>query len=237
VPSLKTAVKDLVTGILNFIYPPQCLVCSRELESGLVCQGCISDLDSWQQRICPACGWPVDEDKPAHACNQNLSLSRVRALGPYATPLKEMIHHLKYGNKRSLAKILGAKMGVLLNSDPILKQADYLVPVPLHPARKRDRGYNQSELLARQISRFSGMAMLDCLRRKKNTKSQATLSIEERLLNVQDAFIAKPGFDLKDKRIVLIDDVSTSGATLDAAGRALIGAGTACVYGLCAAWA
>lgn len=235
--NLKKAVKDLATGILNFIYPPLCLVCSAELDSGLVCQRCISDLDRWQLTICATCGWPVEADKPGHTCNRELSLTRVRALGLYATPLKEMIHHLKYGNKRSLAKILGAKMGVLLNSDPILKQADFLVPVPLHPARKRDRGYNQSELLARQISRFSGMTMLDCLKRRKNTKSQATLSPAERLLNVQDAFIAKSGFNVKDKRIVLIDDVSTSGATLDAAGKALVQSGAACVYGLCAAWA
>jgi ComF family protein len=235
--NLKKAGKDFLTGILNFIYPPLCVACSKELESGLVCETCISELDSWRLDICSHCGWPIEPHQSCKNCNRNLSLTRVRALGHYATPLKELIHHLKYSNKRSLAKIIGAKMGVVLNSDPILKQAEYLIPIPLHPARKRERGYNQSELLAREISQFSGMPMIDCLKRKRNTKSQTSLSPDDRQKNVLDAFVARPNYNLQDKRVILIDDVSTSGATLDAAARALVKAGAKEVYGLCAAWA
>jgi len=162
-------------------------------------------------------------------------LKRIRTLGGYDSPRKELIGELKYHHKPSLAKILGREMGVILNSDPILKTSDIIIPIPLHPARKRERGYNQAELLAEEISRFTHIPFSDCLERVKNTKAQVTLSERERLENVKGAFKLKKGVDISGKRVILVDDVFTTGATLNAAALSLLEGGAEEVYGLTAA--
>jgi ComF family protein len=159
-------------------------------------------------------------------------LSRIRALGKYQPPYKGLVHHFKYQAKTKISKVLGLGLANLINSDPILSRARYLVPIPLHPARFRERGYNQSLLLAREAGFSSGISVLDCLKRVKYTKSQAQLDYEQRLKNIRNAYQLKLNMDksLQDARIILIDDVVTTGTTLSEAAKTLKENGAAEIY-------
>jgi len=141
------------------------------------------------------------------------------------------IHQLKYNDLRALAGLFARFLEDYLRDSPL--PAEVLVPVPLHSRRLRERGYNQSALLARELAKLSGVPLSDgSLVRQRHTTPQArTSSLSERRENVSGAFSCRDG-RLRGKRVLLIDDVSTSGATLDACARALKQVGAASVWGL-----
>ena len=145
--------------------------------------------------------------------------------------MREAIHQLKYRNLRALAVPLAKLLQDYLITDPM--PAEVLVPVPLHQKRLRERGYNQSSLLARQLGKLANLPVVDdCLIRQRHAPPQArTATVEERQSNVTDAFACRD-HRLRDKQVLLIDDVSTSGATLDACAAALKAAGATSVWGL-----
>lgn len=156
-----------------------------------------------------------------------------RSLGPYAPPFMTLVHELKYQGRKKLAPLLGDALTSLMMTDGLLKHADLLVPIPLHPARMRERGYNQSELLAKRVSQLTGIAISGALRRVKNTKTQARIVDEAaRTRNLKGAFAVRPDAALHDKQVILIDDVTTTGATLNAAAQVLKQAGVGAVYAL-----
>lgn len=129
--------------------------------------------------------------------------------------------------------MLGDALTSLMMADPLLKRADLLAPIPLHPARMRERGYNQSELLARRVSQLTGIPTDNALRRVKNTRTQARIvDAKKRRQNLEGAFAVTNPETLRNKQILLIDDVTTTGATLDAAAKALKAAGAGIVYAL-----
>jgi ComF family protein len=145
--------------------------------------------------------------------------------------MREAIHQLKYRNLRALAVPLAKLLHDYLITDPM--PAEVLVPVPLHQKRLRERGYNQSSLLARQLGKLADLPIVDdCLIRQRHATPQArTATVEERQSNVTDAFACRD-HRLRDKQVLLIDDVSTSGATLDACAAALKASGATSVWGL-----
>ncbi len=145
--------------------------------------------------------------------------------------IREAIHQLKYRNLRALAVPLAQLLQDYLVANPV--PGEVLVPVPLHQKRLRERGYNQSSLLARELSKLTNLPVVDgCLIRQRHALPQArTSTVSERQSNVADAFACRDQ-RLQDKQILLIDDVSTSGATLDACAGALKAAGATSVWGL-----
>jgi ComF family protein len=144
--------------------------------------------------------------------------------------LREAIHHFKYSNLQDLATPLGQLMGDYWKQSPL--PAEIIVPVPLHTDRLRERGYNQAALLARELGRSSGLSVSESsLTRVRATRPQVDLSAQERKENVRDAFHC-PGTELKGKRVVLIDDVFTTGATLEACSIALRQVGACSVWAL-----
>jgi ComF family protein len=145
--------------------------------------------------------------------------------------IRQAVHQLKYKNLRSLSHPLALLLNEYLQNYPLPVQ--FLVPVPLHPRRLKERGYNQSALLARELSKLIHIPVMDdCLARLKYILPQAqTKSVEERRYNVNKAFHCRSTI-LQDKNVVLIDDVATSGATLDSCAAALKSSGTLSVWGL-----
>lgn len=145
--------------------------------------------------------------------------------------MRQAIHQLKYRNLRALATPLTELLRdyLIANAMPV----EILVPVPLHQKRLRERGYNQSYLLARELGRLTNLPVVgDCLIRQRHTPPQArTATVEERKSNIADAFVCCD-HKLRDKQVLLIDDVATSGATLDACAAALKASGAASVWGL-----
>jgi ComF family protein len=143
--------------------------------------------------------------------------------------MKEIIHALKYERRRSIAPPLGTLMR--LTGARLLRDADVVVPVPLHPRREHQRGFNQAEDLARQL----GLPVARLLARLRNTRSQIDLPADERHQNVEEAFGYRPSADGLPQIVVLVDDVSTTGATLDACAGVLKSAGVKEVRALTAA--
>ena len=145
--------------------------------------------------------------------------------------MREAIHKLKYENLRALAAPLAGTLREYLIDNPL--DADVLVPVPLHRKRLRERGYNQAELLAQELGKLINMQVVtDVLIRLKPTPPQARMStMEERKRNIADSFACRDG-RLRGKRVLLLDDVSTSGSTLDACAAVLKANGASSVWGL-----
>jgi len=145
--------------------------------------------------------------------------------------MRQAIHQLKYRNLRALVVPLAKLLQDYLSTNPV--PAEVLVPVPLHQKRLRERGYNQSSLLARELGKLINLpAVDDCLIRQRHAPPQArTSTVEERWSNIADAFACRD-HRLRDKQVLLIDDVSTSGATLDTCAAALKAAGATSVWGL-----
>jgi ComF family protein len=157
-------------------------------------------------------------------------LSRACAIGPYEGSLRAIVHALKYGSRQTIARPLAARMRAA--GTEILAGADAVIPVPLHPSRERTRGFNQ----ARELARHLGLPLVDGLRRVRHTAAQADLPAARRHANVRGAFRARNrARGLNGSILVLVDDVSTTGATLNACAAALLAAGAREVRAITAA--
>ncbi|MCB0064406.1 MAG: ComF family protein [Caldilineaceae bacterium] len=171
-------------------------------------------------------------DACRHHADSALAMMRIAVI--HATPVRESIHALKYRNRPELADILARYLVATVMRAPwrdLYLTTDGVVPVPLHEKRRQERGYNQSELLASAFCRQSQLPLRsEWLMRRRATQSQVGLSATERQQNVASAFVAD--HTVRGKRLILFDDVYTTGATIDACARALHTAGAAAVYGL-----
>jgi len=168
---------------------------------------------------------PLDESGRCALCRLDLNgFDQVYSFGAYEGVLRKLIHVFKFGGVRTLQRPLGALMAQAL---PRELSFDAVVPMPLHWRRRWQRGFNQSELLAREIARKWSVPVRALVRRKRATAPQAGLTSAQRRKNVQGAFGVKKGMRLKGMRLLLIDDVLTTGATASACARALKRAGAA----------
>jgi len=188
----------------------------RPLELVAFCDRCqrplASAIGATEPALCGACRMEEND------------FDRLRSFGAYDAELRALIVLLKYSGVRPLARPLGSWLALAAQQCPALLEVDAVVPVPLYPARQRARGFNQAELLAREFSRWVKLpAGAGWLARTKDTPSQAGLTPLQRVENVRGAFAATRKLDTC--RILLLDDVCTTGATLGACARALKQAG------------
>ena len=232
-PALASSVRFLLKSLADFVYPPVCYGCDTEVEEGLVCEGCRLALFTHELAVCPKCGRPCT--RTAETCGQcrtPFSLSRVRALGTYVPPFDKLVQAFKYSGKTNVGELLGRALAALVQQDEVLSAADAVCPVPLHPARLRERGFNQSLLLAAAISMSTRIPLAEFLVRTKNTATQTRkMNPEARLKNLARAFRLRPDAGVSGKRVLLVDDVMTTGATLDQAAQELLRGGAASVLG------
>ena len=215
---------------LNYLFPQWCLGCGRE--GSLICPPCRHSLSRVTPPLCPRCGRPQPSGVLCPTCvSWPAKIDGIRAPFRFDGVMRQAIHQLKYRNLRALAPTLSQLLRDYLAANPI--PAEVLVPVPLHPKRRRERGYNQSSLLARELGKLTGLAVVDdCLIRQRTALPQArSASVEDRRRNVAKAFICRD-HQLQERQVLLIDDVTTSGATLDACAAAVKASGAASVWGL-----
>ncbi|MDP2055683.1 MAG: ComF family protein [Acidobacteriota bacterium] len=213
--------RTFANTLLSSLFEPPCAACARVLAhplNGAVCEQCWGSIRT---------GAPLTEHPRGHA------VQWACAVDHYEGRLRDIIHALKYERRRSIAKPLGRLMRE--RGQALLLGADLVVPVPLHPRRERDRGFNQADDLARQL----GLPVAALLRRVRDTTSQIELPADARHQNVRDAFAlahgpAKAGRHMATV-VVLVDDVSTTGATLEACARVLKRGGVREVRALTAA--
>lgn len=215
--SASTGVRDqfsvLARGLVDLLFPPRCVSC-RKLGMRL-CQACRARLTPETTPACRICGRPLRRAGICPLCRARPSdLSEIRCASALKEPLQDVIHHFKYRNARDMADPLASLLLDCWRQTDW--QPDLLVPVPLHRRRKRERGYNQSEILAKELGRVMGIPVAaDTVRRVRYTRPQIGLSAAERQQNVEGAFRCHPG-SLRGKQVLLIDDVFTTGSTLRA---------------------
>jgi ComF family protein len=215
--------------LLDLVYPPHCVVCERG--GAWLCGDCLASVVLLPAPRCPHCGRPMPATELCAACRAQASfLMGIRSVGYYAPPLREAIHALKYNGVRVLAEPLGELLAEAYSQSAT--PVSVIVPVPLHRTRLRYRGYNQAVLLARAFGTRVGLPVVsECLARNRATRSQVGLNADERRANVQAAFVCTDG-TLRGERVLLLDDVFTTGATLEACAQALLDGGATGVWAL-----
>ena len=220
-----------LSGVLiDLLFPQRCIGCQREGQ--LLCSACSSTASRLRPSICQHCGTAWSGSSLCYACQTHpLKLEGLRSVFYFEGVIRQGIHLLKYDNLRALAVPLAVLMRECLEAEPL--PGDILVPVPLHRHRLKERGYNQSALLAHELGRLVNLSVVESsLVRQQDTPPQTrTTSAEERRRNVAGAFICVD-HRLKGEKVMLIDDVATTGATLEAAAEALRNAGTSSVWAL-----
>jgi len=236
-PALVTA----CDGVLGILFAPSCVTCGAPIDrplAGPVCDRCWASIPLLTPPVCHTCGeplatWRTLEGTVARCprCRRGRRrVSQARALGPYDGVLRGIIHAIKYDGRRSLARPLSLRMRAQCGD--VLSGAAAIVPVPLHPSRTRERGFNQAADLAAHL----GVPISHALIRVRATTAQADLPEGQRHRNVRAAFAAtRRAEDVRGAVVVLVDDVSTTGATLEACATVLLEAGVREVRALTAA--
>ncbi len=220
-------------GVLRLLFPQRCPVCDGIVRGrdGFICAGCATKLRYVEAPWCMKCGKKLTEETEICAdCRRMVhQFVRGRALYEYESAAAG-IYRLKYAGRREYAQFYGREMAEYLRDFLQSVRPDGLIPIPLHKKRKRERGYNQAELLARELSRHSRIPVYtDYLKRVKATVPLKRLNPQERQNNLKKAFkIARNDVELKT--VILVDDIFTTGSTIDEAAGVLRANGVEKVY-------
>jgi ComF family protein len=202
--------------------PQACFLCGARVTGRLLCAGCEADLPALPAPSCPQCALPTPGGEVCGACLKHPpTFDRTLAVFAYAFPLDTLVKQCKYAHATSLTAFFAEQMALRAAADDKL---DFLLPMPLHPARLAQRGFNQAAETARRLSPRVGIPCLPtACQRVRDTPSQAGLDLKARQRNLRGAFTCS--LDLTGKRVALIDDVMTTGSSLNELARVVRKAG------------
>lgn len=230
-----TAVGAFLDPVLSLVYPSRCFVCRALGSASCLCDKCADAITPVPDPKCGHCGHPCGDVAYCANCRfRRPVFVRGRALGGYEGVLRDAIHRFKFHDRPGLAEPLGKRLASFARTEAgSLHNLIFgaLVPVPMHPIRKRLRGYNQSERLARVVARELVLPIqVDWLVRSRPTPPQVGLSAKSRQTNLHGAFSVPRPAEVADKTVLLIDDVTTTGATLNECAATLRAGGAQAVY-------
>lgn len=225
---LVRALRDSTAAVASLLYPPLCAVCEAPLPSGeYLCDSCSAKAPRLTPPFCVRCSeaFPGAIDSEFECANcANRTLHFTAAVAAYRSRgiVRSLLHQFKYGHQRHLKYPLAKWLTETLD-DPRLRGRtfDIIVPVPLHPTRERERGFNQARLLAELLSRHAGIRLAEPLQRIRYTTTQTAYDRSERMQNLRDAFRLRDRACVQGLRVLLIDDVLTTGSTLSECARVL----------------
>jgi ComF family protein len=228
-------------ALLGFLYPTACQLCNSARATaadGYVCTDCFRRVRFVKPPFCERCGLPFEGDittafECANCREMDLHFSSARSAVIAKDVVLEVIHRYKYSRALWFEPFLAGLLTSAAAEELTRARWDAIVPVPLHPTKEREREFNQARRIAARLSRATGIPLHDrWLRRIEPTRTQTLLTRAERAANVRKAFAITPGLRLNGERIVVLDDVFTTGATTSACARALkaAGAGDVCVW-------
>ena len=224
-------VQQVTRAALNLLFPPRCAGCNKPGTE--FCAECARSLMPIGEVVCATCGEPLSRPGLCANCrNTERAFRQVRSAFRFEGPLRQAVHALKYNKRRSVAVPLAEHMARQLSGPD--RTGMLLCAVPLHPSRLKERGFNQSAELARQLAALWGIEWLPdgALQRVRATEKQVELDQAARQANVAGAFGVADASQVLGRAIILVDDVCTTGATLDACAHALRAAGAAMVDGV-----
>ena len=215
-------------GLLDVLYPLECVGCGSS--GGVICPSCASDLPQLQPPFCRVCAAPGDFSLCSNCVATPRHFNGIRAPFLYADDIRRAILALKYGGIRAAANQLADLMSDYYRRNPL--PCDMVAAVPMHPSRLRERGYNQADLLARRVARQCRLTYdPQLLQRSRQVAPQAGIAnAAQRASNVANSIRLNPSASVRDAQILLIDDVATTGSTLDAGAAILKDAGAATVW-------
>jgi ComF family protein len=232
--SVREYITDFSRSVRNVVFPPLCLLCEDTLEEeGLVCPGCLGRLEKLTEPLCERCGATRTGHDVCICDALPPELARLRSAVSYEGVAKDIVHFYKFSGYWSLASVLGDTMCDPARALVAREERTVVMGAPLHRARFRERGYDQAGLLARHLSSRLGLPLAEgVVRRGRNTRPQAELSLEERKVNLRGAFSVKDTSKIAGRTVLLVDDVFTTGVTMAECARALTSAGARRVLGL-----
>jgi ComF family protein len=238
--------RSALDALASVLAPAPCRLCERPLLNASripVCPECLASFVAIGEPMCECCGRPFPSNldgvatAPGVLCrlcrNDTFKFDCARSFGAYDTALHNAILLLKYEEVTRLGNWFADRLAEVIAQDPEKFRPDVVVPVPLHPARQRERGYNQAELIARPLAKKLGIKQGSyLLMRTKPRPARLVLSRKEHWESVRGAYATRKGLRVDKLRVLLVDDVMTTGATLDACSRVLKDAGASAVMGL-----
>jgi ComF family protein len=229
----------MIKYILDLLYPPKqkCCICGRN-GAAAACEVCMASLDYLQGITCLHCGKQLNEqyhDSVCPDCKTGIFYyDRAYSCFTYSGMGKEMIYKLKYEGKIQLSRVIAGLMEERLSNERLA--IDAIVPVPIHENKLKARGFNQSYIISRELGDRLGKPAIDCLVRTRETKEQYNLDRVQRCLNIVDAFSVGLMYNIdKYKNILLIDDIYTTGSTVNECSRILKNSGVGHIYVITAA--
>jgi len=228
-------------GIKDLIYPNFCLACKNKIDpvkgQDLVCVQCWEKIEKNLPPFCASCGRRLDKlSASKNICSSCLKFKFHfdRAFSPclYTGTIKKLIHEFKYTGKDYLGEPLGGLMNKFIKDYRLpIEYLDFIIPVPLHKSRMREREFNQAQLLSEQVAKeFNKKILPDVLVRSRPTRTQTELSFEERCKNVERSFTVRDHGLIKNANLLLIDDVLTTGATSSEAAKVLKDSGARIIF-------
>ena len=228
--SLSNTHSDFLANCVRFVQrlvAPSCLLCAGPSAGALLCAPCDADLPRLAAAHCDTCALPITSGNRCGAClSHPPAYDHVCAPFTYAFPADALVQALKYRGMLAIAPVLGNALARCLDQRP-----DVIIPMPLAAARLRERGFNQAQEIARHVAKIAGVTLLPrACRKVRDTQPQAALPWKERAKNVRKAFVCDE--DFTGKHVAVVDDVMTTGATLNELARNLKQAGAVRVTGL-----
>lgn len=211
---------QILETFLDILYPRRCPVCHEIVKKRgeLICPSCRREVQPLREPLCKKCGKPIRDPAAEYCrdCREREHLyTRGLAVLPYTGKIKQSIYQMKFHNKREYIDFYGPYMAEILGERILSWEAQALVPVPLHPSKMRKRGFNQAELLAKKVGeRLEIPIRTDIVQRTRATRPQKELTWRERQNNMKGAFKISR-YDVKLKKIILVDDIYTTGSTID----------------------
>ena len=225
----------IINFFLDLLFPRKCIVCDEIFEfknrDRYLCDDCRDLFEIIKSRRCKKCSRPIDSGNLCSICNSEISFFDLNySFFEYGGIVPEVIYKFKFRNHPAVGTGLGKIMAENLDLNLINNNFDFIIPVPIHKLRMKKRGFNQAEILAHEISKkISLPTRTDILKRVKNTKAQWRLNAHERENNLKNAFVAKK---IKDKNVILVDDIFTTGSTINKCSEVLKSAGANYVLSL-----
>ena len=233
---------SLLGAIASLLYPASCTICAASVETGeYLCSECDNQVSRIVPPFCAKCSEPFDgaitsEFACANCAHRKIHFEAAVAAYRARGIVRHVMLNFKYGRQMHLRHLVARWLVAALDDERIRERRfDAIVPVPLHPARQRERGFNQAELLAQWVSNHIAVPLRPALQRVRYTTTQTAFDRAERMQNLRDAFRLRKNTDVRRLRVLLIDDILTTGSTLSECARVLKQGGAQSVYAATAA--